>query len=718
MTLRRAVLFALVLLPSAASAGTFYVSASRPDDAGDGLSWAAAKKTIAAGVALTVSAGGPHTLYVGSGSYAGGIVINNAFQAGLRIVGVNGRENTVIGPDPADFTLKISSGNNGSVTGITFLGTGAKAALYSSTIGWVISDCDFVSDTSHAWHLVNIASWNITITRSRFRFYYSAGHYALVTGGTAALTLTYCTFEAHGASRYSGAIYLGGDGPNTISNIVAVDTVDDAIMAVDGTTTISNSVLVASSDNSGGACIRTILTGVVVSNSNWLIASAVKPNVWVAGDVTEAGDTKTNATPRFLVSGRIGYIVPRVDDSPNFAYAQSLATILASRGLHGSFYATVYNWNAGDTAGLRAMVAAGVMEVGSHTFAHSALNSTGKIFDVTKAAETITINRAADTITLSGGGTVSGFRAKTLAAIKTELEGLGATVTPVAAYGCISTNTIRCFSLGEIIANGAAVNVVNILVDTTAATGLFKSELVDAKALLEGLVNGGGNITDPQTGTTYAANTMAHPFDYTSPDARTAVIAAGHSMAGNQVSALYTSMGWGGDVDAYNVFDLTTAALLDGPDEATVRANCAAMGFGVSHSGLIVNLLSHNTTNFSLEKWGWCLEEFQKLEPYLKVTSMELVGQDLRNSVLWTNDGDGTFSRTYGYSDYRLGTGSPLVNAGIDVGLTTDMLGHPIQNLPDIGAYELNCSEMHVGPDQSLIHYYVPGCASYALGPY
>lgn len=41
-------------------------------------------------------------------------------------------------------------------------------------------------------------------------------------------------------------------------------------------------------------------------------------------------------------------------------------------------------------------------------------------------------------------------------------------------------------------------------------------------------------------------------------------------------------------------------------------------------------------------------------------------------------------------SDFRLQAGSPAINAGVDVGLTTDYLGHPIIDFPDIGAYEFD----------------------------
>lgn len=38
--------------------------------------------------------------------------------------------------------------------------------------------------------------------------------------------------------------------------------------------------------------------------------------------------------------------------------------------------------------------------------------------------------------------------------------------------------------------------------------------------------------------------------------------------------------------------------------------------------------------------------------------------------------------------DFSLQTGSPAINAGVNVGLTTDILGNPIVGNPDIGAYE------------------------------
>jgi parallel beta-helix repeat protein len=59
-------------------------------------------------------------------------------------------------------------------------------------------------------------------------------------------------------------------------------------------------------------------------------------------------------------------------------------------------------------------------------------------------------------------------------------------------------------------------------------------------------------------------------------------------------------------------------------------------------------------------------------------------------SAAWTphateKTGDPLFRSS---SDFRLRSGSPAINAGVDVGLTTDYTGRSIIGLPDIGAYE------------------------------
>lgn len=68
-------------------------------------------------------------------------------------------------------------------------------------------------------------------------------------------------------------------------------------------------------------------------------------------------------------------------------------------------------------------------------------------------------------------------------------------------------------------------------------------------------------------------------------------------------------------------------------------------------------------------------------------------------------------------SDFQLQADSSAINAGVDVGLTTDYAGHTIQGIPDIGAYEYYDSNLvpkhlkyagrYIGYNNKYIIYYV-----------
>ncbi len=66
---------------------------------------------------------------------------------------------------------------------------------------------------------------------------------------------------------------------------------------------------------------------------------------------------------------------------------------------------------------------------------------------------------------------------------------------------------------------------------------------------------------------------------------------------------------------------------------------------------------------------------------------------------LFTN-GSGSYSLA---SDFTLLPGSPAINAGTSVGLSTDYAGNPIKGLPDIGAYEHQGTSLSLSPGWNLI---------------
>lgn len=94
-------ILASILTTTSLFAATFYVNSARPDDSGDGLSWATAKKTIQAAVDATVDG---DTVLVTNGVYNTGVTVTPGFSLNNRVVitkgiavqSVNGAEVTII----------------------------------------------------------------------------------------------------------------------------------------------------------------------------------------------------------------------------------------------------------------------------------------------------------------------------------------------------------------------------------------------------------------------------------------------------------------------------------------------------------------------------------------------------------------------------------------------------------------------------------------------
>jgi len=66
-------------------------------------------------------------------------------------------------------------------------------------------------------------------------------------------------------------------------------------------------------------------------------------------------------------------------------------------------------------------------------------------------------------------------------------------------------------------------------------------------------------------------------------------------------------------------------------------------------------------------------------------TGFDSIGSTFQSGDPLFTDGSGNYSLA---TDFMLQPSSPAINAGVNVGLTTDYAGNPIVGLPDIGAYE------------------------------
>jgi len=208
-------------------------------------------------------------------------------------------------------------------------------------------------------------------------------------------------------------------------------------------------------------------------------------------------------------------------------------------------------------------------------------------------------------------------------------------------------------------------------------SGFYRDEITDPKAWIANiLINGDGNVVDPQTRQIYACRSFAGPGHDLSAGARDALIGAGYAVGRGELPDWDASdtieRGALVDVNMYTIPWISAASYLHASTEADVRLNARSLACTVIQSGMVLSVLSHRDSELSLDEWDWCLDEWSRFGDSLVVTSDQLFADTVRAvGGPWTDDGDGTYSRTYNnYSDYHLTAGANGVSPCIDTGFS------------------------------------------------
>ncbi len=609
---------------------------------------------------------------IGSGTF-NYVFLDNANLNNIKIVGVS-QAATII--SSTEHCLYNTSTSGALIKRMSLLpGAAAKNAIYASNTENEITfqDVNLISPIGHTTHLINNLGCKTIFRNVNIYSQANVGFAANLANDASADFINILNIAAE-HSKGSGYFNVTCTGTVNFRKCNLLDSSDYGILFnAAGTYNVTDCIITGGYEVPTHAPIRRIAGTLTVSNTHVISSIHGAGSLWIDGDYTDGGGNLfTNINPKFKEYQRKGYILPRIDDPGNFAYAKSLGDLFSIYGYSGSYFTTIAQWISSNNAALREIVSDGNIEVGCHSYSHSDVSVTGKIFDVTKGAETITISRTTETIVLSGGGTVSGFKTKTLAAIKAELEGLGATVTGSAIYGTsAASGKIQSLSLGEVIADGSAVNQIDLLIDNTAATGFYKTELVDSKSYLaDTIINGDGDVIDGQTGVKYVCRSFGAPYQNSSVDARLAAIASGYICASSESVLRAEYFNYVGNIDMYAITNIGIS-LVVGTTEETTRHNARVVAFLAAHTGLVIGIISHTASDASLEQWGWILEEWAAFENNINVLSYQLFRDEIFAAESgWTDDEDGTVSRIYtnGGGNYELEATSELIGAASDGG--------------------------------------------------
>jgi hypothetical protein len=743
-------LFLFFLFAAQGYATTYYVSPTgsntSPYD-----TWAKAANLPSSAITTGNGAAGPHTVYVAPGTYVDALTLTNANWASGTIIGTAAHGSTtaaikgqvIVSSNSASFTLDVRrAGITVQNLSLTNTSTGYVIYIYTNGNNFTGSNL-YVYDSASAILAYLNNGTNFSFTNCLFSG--SGGSSGLqFLNATGTSSFNYCIFSSSVNNFLGTAIGIRNDsapGTVTFNNCIMLGSKGTILQTsnAQAVTNVYNSVIGASSLASQPTI--TVSSGTANIYDSILIDSWGSAHALISGTLATDSNNIKHLTPKFITPIRSGYLIPRVDDIANLSYAQLVESKLSSYGMKGQYYVGASLIGANQSA-LQTLINNGTMSVGNHGYTEGSITITGTIFSVTKAGQTINVDRAANIITISSTGTVTGFKAKTLTAIRAELAALGC--TNGAIQGSLSAS-----SLGEAFADSAGAQAspynIQVLIDATAATGLLKTETADSLALAQSLLTG------------YSAH-FATPGGNTSNDIEAAIKAGGFSSNANvgvsapflssynvykaqslQGSAMVVSKtatamadngsgvirvttaantfttgdrvtieGTVGTTEANGVwtitaidtthFDLQGSAFVHAwisggycSDDTQLAGNAYGLAEAIVQNGLFMQFLVHNTTEFSAHEWDIVLPIWASY-PQLYVTNMDTVINALHASP-WSTADNITYTRTWtDTSNLHLQPSSPAINAGVDVGLTTDIEGKPIRGLPDIGAYEFQKS--------------------------
>lgn len=439
------------------------------------------------------------------------------------------------------------------------------------------------------------------------------------------------------------------------------------------------------------------------------------PNTFYGGTGTwnfSAGDI-INGFPYFTkTKENMGYFSFRSDDIANIAYWVTLADYaMNTYGIPMSFYVNfTQQLTAGDKVNLQHLYKTG-HDVGVHTRHHIDFESI-LAFVVTysgaNADMTLVVNADGTLLTIDSTGT-PGSDKHIIDLTNASYDTIGEVVAAIEGYDNFTCTIIptlsvllpsKCLKTATTALPQTVATNISLDDDVGAGNRFYTEEIINSIADIETAIH-----EDP-TCAAYTCKTLAWPVGLSTTAAltwirvNTSLVGSWKSSAPWGTTAYYNSS-WLGHFYLFSGVDVIETANFKGAGYAglttaqqKLRIEQAARNIATYTSfGFYHGLLTHTADQMTLTEFQWFLDELVKYRsPYnIKIDSYANIVNEIKTSGNWTDAGSGYWNRTFaGLDDYHLLPNSPLINAGVDVGLTQDYEGNhvPTGPYPDIGIYE------------------------------
>ncbi len=634
-------------------------------------------RTYTASVAPTGTLlGQGHNIYIAPGTYSDYLLLNNANDYGLSVIGVSDLTtltaaskgqvkitpgaNVGINITRHDITVKNieltgNSGNNALIelAGANFFGD--HLYLHDSTF-WLFKSGTGGNDFTLQYSTIQGCNVNEGVA-----FYGDSSgivKYSIISNSDTKPLIT--------TSGGAGIMHNGTGTVNLYNNEISGSNYVAVRLNAAGTLNVYNNIIWGSIYRLNYTLMHatgTLNYGNNIIMQNWApgsVTSYVHRNI--SGTPTDAGGNLTTSYPKLTRSSRNGYIIIASDDGEYYSYVADMETLLNTYG-----YKMSWAVNAGDVernATLRTNVQGlanrGVVEIVIHGYSHSDPTLTGNTFSITKAAHTINVNRTTDQIIIDGAApvTVTGFKAKSLKTIRTELAAGGCTL------GSMATN-LEDYTLGESLADsagGQASPYTPQLKINGNTDGYLYVETTYAKAVMEAQLTG------------YTAKSFGTPNGSMSSGVATAIQTAGFRSARtheeNTTSPLISS------IDLMYVPISMIGTDMKGLTDAATQNNIRSLCETLSQYGGVMVLLAHTASEFSIADWTLALDIIKNEYQQIQVVSQSQFADIVKDSGTWTTADNRTYTRTWtDLSDYRLRASSPANKTGIAIAGIHDQAG-------------------------------------------